>query len=266
MEQSIQIFTSSEFGDIQTLEVDGKIYFPATKVAEALGYTNPRDAILRLCKNPQKFEVECGVGNPDVTSRARKFQTMNFIDESDLYRLITHSKLPSAERFERWVFDEVLPSIRRQGYYAVEKPDSYMIFDPIERAKRWIEEEQERQRLIAENEVLKPKAQIYDEFVEKGHLIGFRDLAKQLNIKEPMLREILFNIGWCYRGQNGKLQPYKIHVDAGYLAVKDVLNQKTGYTGTQFFFTIQGRDQIKKLIENIRESEKFENGKQIADL
>ncbi len=103
----LQIFQNSEFGELGVLEQNGKPYFPATACARILGYANAKDAIIRHCKGVVKHDLPTSGG----------MQTLNFIPEGDLYRLITHSKLPAAERFEAWVFDEVLPTIRRTGGY-----------------------------------------------------------------------------------------------------------------------------------------------------
>ncbi len=103
----LQVFQNSEFGELGVLEVNGKSYFPATACAKKLGYKRPADAITMHCKGSVKYRVPTGGGE----------QRLKFIPEGDLYRLITHSKLPSAEKFEHWVFDEVLPSIRKTGGY-----------------------------------------------------------------------------------------------------------------------------------------------------
>lgn len=106
----MQVFQNSEFGELGVLEINGKPYFPATACAKILGYANPRKAILDHCK-------EDGVTKRDVIDTLGRTQSAKFINEGNLYRLIIHSKLPAAERFEKWVFDEVLPSIRRTGGY-----------------------------------------------------------------------------------------------------------------------------------------------------
>ena len=106
----MQVFQNSEFGELGVLEIEGKPWFPATACAKILGYANPRDAIGRHC-------VEDGVVKHDVIDNLGRTQSTKFITEGNLYRLITHSKLPAAERFEKWVFDEVLPSIRKTGGY-----------------------------------------------------------------------------------------------------------------------------------------------------
>lgn len=104
---SLQIFNSEEFGEIRTIEIDGKPYFVGTDVAKALGYSNPRKAIIDHCKGVTKRDTPTSSG----------IQSMSYINEGDLYRLIMKSKLPSAEKFESWVMDEVLPAIRKTGSY-----------------------------------------------------------------------------------------------------------------------------------------------------
>ena len=103
----LQFFNSEEFGEIRTIEIDGKPYFVGTDVAKALGYNNPRDAVSRHCKGVVKRDTPTSSG----------IQSMSYINEGDLYRLIMKSKLPSAEKFESWVMDEVLPTIRKTGSY-----------------------------------------------------------------------------------------------------------------------------------------------------
>ena len=103
----MEIFKNPEFGSIRTFEQDGKVLFCGKDVAQALGYRRPADAIAAHCKGV------CVLPTPSNGG----IQQMKFIPEGDVYRLIVHSKLPSAERFERWVFDEVLPSIRQHGAY-----------------------------------------------------------------------------------------------------------------------------------------------------
>ncbi len=107
MDNNLEIFKSNEFGEVRTIMLNDKPYFCASDVAKALGYSNPRKAILDHCKGVTKCDTPTSGGT----------QKINFIPEGDMYRLIAHSKLPSAERFESWIFDEVLPTIRRTGGY-----------------------------------------------------------------------------------------------------------------------------------------------------
>lgn len=103
----MQVFQSSDFGELGVLEIEGKPYFPAKAAAKMLGYKDTTNAIKLHCKGVVKHHLPTKGG----------MQTLNFIPEGDLYRLIVHSKLPTAERFEKWVFDEVLPAIRKTGGY-----------------------------------------------------------------------------------------------------------------------------------------------------
>lgn len=127
----LQIFNNNEFGEIQILEEKGKFEFEATGTARILGYVNPYDAISRHCKHLVKHEVGVQTGYKKDGTPAIQNVKKNFISEGDLYRLITHSELPSAEKFESWVFDEVLPTLRKEGTYTIKKRHK-----PIDRAIR----------------------------------------------------------------------------------------------------------------------------------
>ena len=116
----LQIFNSEEFGEIRTIETDGKPYFVGTDVTKALGYSNPRKAILDHCKGVTKRDTPTSSG----------IQSMSYINEGDLYRLIMKSKLPSAEKFEMWVMDEVLPAIRNHGLYATDNVIDNILNNP----------------------------------------------------------------------------------------------------------------------------------------
>lgn len=106
----LKVFQNSEFGELGVMMIDGKEYFPATQCAKILGYADPFKAVKQHC------EEDGWVKRPVIDSLGRT-QEMKFINEGNLYRLIVRSKLPAAKKFERWVFEEVLPEIRRTGGY-----------------------------------------------------------------------------------------------------------------------------------------------------
>ena len=110
MENKLEIFKNEEFGEVRMVEENGKMMFCGSDVAKALGYNDTNQAIRKNCKKD-------GVSTRRVIDNLGREQQAKFINEGNLYRLITHSKLPSAEKFESWVFDEVLPSIRKTGGY-----------------------------------------------------------------------------------------------------------------------------------------------------
>ena len=105
----LQIFNNEEFGSVRTITKDGKTYFVGNDVAKALGYSETAKAIRTHCKGVSEMDIPTNGG----------VQTMKMITEGDVYRLVIKSKLPQAEKFESWVFDNVLPSIRNTGSYAV---------------------------------------------------------------------------------------------------------------------------------------------------
>ena len=164
----IQVFNNEQFGALRTYEEDGQILFCGKDVAASLGYKNTNDAMKKHCK---------GVAKRYPLQTAGGIQEFVFITEPDLYRLITHSKLPTAEKFERRVFEEVLPAIRRTGGYMVAKQDEtpeqimaravLVAQDTIERQKREIAE-------------LKPKALFADAVAASDGTCLVGELAKML--------------------------------------------------------------------------------------
>lgn len=119
----IQIFNNPEFGTVRTLEDNNKVLFCGVDIAKALGYSNPSKALNDHCKGDLTNRY------PIVDSLGRS-QDAIFISESDLYRLVFGSKLPSAEKFTDWVTSEVLPSIRKHGAYMTPETLQAAILNP----------------------------------------------------------------------------------------------------------------------------------------
>lgn len=219
---NLQIFSSNEFGKIRTILIDNEPWFVGKDIAEALGYAKPRDAVYKHVEADDK-----GVSKMETPSGT---QEMTVINESGLYALIFGSKLDSAKRFKHWVTSEVLPSIRKTGSYSMQqKPDSYMIDDRIERAKRWIEEEQERVELRKKNielaivnESMKPKAQFYDLVMSSTDCITVEEMAKLLNTPEaPLGRNRLYK--WLQEKKFLKKDrlPYQKYITQGYFTLHE---------------------------------------------
>lgn len=219
MDQQMEVFNNEQFGSVRIIEEGDKYLFCGLDVAVALGYAKPRNAITAHCR----CALKRGVPHPQAQNKEIE---MIFIPEGDVYRLITHSKLPSAERFERWVFDEVLPTLRQTGSYVLQRPDSYMIDDPIERAKRWIEEAQERLALQAKVEADAPKVLFADAVATSKDSCLVGQLAKVLrqngyNIGQNRLFDYLRNEGYlCKSGENRNM-PTQRSIDAGWFEVKE---------------------------------------------
>jgi prophage antirepressor-like protein len=150
----IQIFKNAEFGEVRTLTgANGEVLFCGADIAKALGYANSRKALADHCKND-------GVTNRYIIDSIGRQQEAKFINEGNLYRLIAHSKLPSAERFESWVFDEVLPTIRKHGAYMTENTLEKALTSPdflIQLATQLKEEQAKRKQLEEQAEQDRPK-------------------------------------------------------------------------------------------------------------
>lgn len=174
---------------------------------------------------------------------------MIFIPESDLYRLIMRSQLESAEKFEEWVTAEVLPSIRKTGKYEVDqKQDSYQIADPIERAKRWIEEQQEKQLLEQKVQEQKPKAEYFDSLVDNRLLTTFRDAAKEFHMPPKAFTKWLSDNGYIYRDWHNIIKPYEQHRKSGIFQMKD-FSTPYGYSNVQTYITVKGKETFRLLLQ-----------------
>ncbi|MCI8949833.1 MAG: hypothetical protein HFG49_07280 [Lachnospiraceae bacterium] len=125
MMDELKIFENPEFGQVRTITIDNEPWFYGKDVATALGYADTKKALIQHCREPWVVIHPLGVqtGTKADGSPAVQQVKMKFIGEPNLYRLITHSKLPSAEKFERWIFEEVLPAIRKTGKYEVSEKD-----------------------------------------------------------------------------------------------------------------------------------------------
>lgn len=204
---NMEIFKNEEFGSVRIIEEDGKYLFCASDVAKALGYSNVHSALQRHCN---------GVVKRDTVTSTRGVQTLTYIPEGDVYRLIVHSKLPSAERFERWVFDEVLPSLRANGIYITDPLVKQFARDP-DFAHAVVDALYEQSERVNE---LVPKAYYFDAFVDPGDAVPIRIAAKQLGVSEHWFVRLLVGCRMLYRC-DGRLVPYADRRFRGMFAVKE---------------------------------------------
>lgn len=239
----ISTFNNTEFGEIRTIQKNGEVLFCGKDIAAALGYADPKKTIIQHCK-------ENGVAiYPLIDSMGRE-QQAKFITEGNVYRLIAHSKLPGAERFERWVFDEVLPSIRKNGAYMTDDVLEQVLTSPdflIELATRLKAEKAKNAQLTVSNQIMRPKADYFDMLVDRNLLTGIRDTAKELGIRQNDFVRFLLDKGYLFRTKEGKLRPYATYVDSGLFEMKEFVNDKTGYMDTQTLITPKGKETFRLL-------------------
>lgn len=183
-----------------------------------------------------------------------KMQDINFIPESDLYRLVFSSKLPTAEKFTDWVTSEVLPSIRRSGGYIAGQesmtPEELMA-KALTVAQRTLAEREARiSQLSTQAAIMAPKADYFDELVERNTLTNFRETAKQLEVGPKAFVTFLLERKYIYRDKRGKLLPYADKND-GLFEVKECFNDKTHWSGTQTLVTPKGRETFRLLCQGM---------------
>lgn len=217
----VKVFQNNQFGNIRTVIIDNKPYFVAVDVAKALGYERPADAVSQHCVRSVKHRVE--------NSRGQMRET-TVIPEGDLYRLITHSKLPTAQEFESWVFDEVLPSIRQHGAYMTEETLEKALTSPdflIELATKLKVEQEARRRAETKIEQDKPKVIFADAVSTSKTTILVGELAKLLkqngvNIGEKRLFSWLRDNGYLVKRKGTDYNsPTQKSLELGILEIKE---------------------------------------------
>lgn len=227
-EQCITPYQSPEFGEIRTIEENGIVYFCAKDVCDILGYTNSHKAVADHCK---------GVTNRYPLQTKGGKQLATFITEPDVHRLITHSKLPSAQRFEAWVYEEVLPSVNHTGIYITPDKAEAFFADPntiITIAQNWKRDREalEEQRALnkaqeAQIEEMKPKALFADAVSTSDHCILIGELAKILkqngvkNMGQNRLFGWMRENGYLMKRGGHKNMPTQKAMEQGLFEVKE---------------------------------------------
>lgn len=219
--EAIISFDNAEFGNLRTVESDGVIEFCGKDIANALGYANPSKALKDHCKGVTKRYPLATPGG---------IQNVRFISEPDLYRLIAHSKLPNAQKFESWIYTDVLPSIRRHGGYLTPEKVEEALTDPdtiIRLATNLKEERAKRQELEAENRELAPKALFADAVAASDDTMLVGELAKLLasngiHIGQNRLFAWLRGNGYLMKDGSWKNMPTQRSMDMGLFVVKEI--------------------------------------------
>ena len=236
---NIQVFTNRHFGQVRVVMRDGEPWFIAADICRALDVDNNRQAVSRL------DEDEKGVILND-TNRGKR--SMAVISEPGLYALVLGSRKPEAQSFRRWITHEVLPAIRQEGAYMTPERLHEVLEDPdtlIALAQRLKLMQEKNRTLAAKNVELLPKADYFDRLVDHDVNLTLRETAKELGIKERSFIDYLIEHGYLYRDKKQHLMPYAEHVDT-LIAVKECVNERTGWGGTQTLVTPQGRNCFRK--------------------
>lgn len=246
----LQIFNNPEFGDIRVIEINGEPWMVGKDVAAALGYADPKSALSDHVDECDRQIIQKGqIATLEIPNRG-----MTFINESGLYSLVFASKLPTAKAFSRWVRKDVLPSIRKTGGYIhgseTMTPEELMAKALTVAQKTLADREARLSALTVENQVMQPKADYFDELVDRNLLTNFRETAKQLEIKEKAFISFLLEKKYVYRDKRGKLMPYA-DKNKGLFEIKECFNEKTQWSGTQTMVTPKGRETFRLLCQGL---------------
>ena len=219
--EGLKIFENTEFGQVRMMEVEGKPYAVGNDIAKALEYARPYEAVAAHCKGAVSYRVLTAGGEQDT----------KIIPEGDIYRLISkaadQSKNPvikeKAERFESWLFDEVLPSIRANGSYSLTKqipqtlPEALRAYaDEVEKNEVLKLQTAQQHQIINE---LQPKATYYDLCLQNKTLLSVTKIAKDYGMSGNALNNMLHELGVQYK-QGDVWLLYQKHADKGYTQSK----------------------------------------------
>ena len=240
---------------IDCYEKDGTVYLKLEAVARGLGFTETAASGNECVKwtRVRKYLSDLGVIDTSVDGK----ELPDFIPENIFYRLAMKAKNEVAEAFQAKVADEVIPSIRKHGAYMTEDTIDRMINSPEFGIKLLtaLKEEKDKRKalevanseLTVQNAIMAPKAECFDELMDRGGLTSLRDSAKLLHIKQNDFIRYLLDHKYLYRDQGSKLRPYQKHVDDGLFELKVRYNQKTQWSGPQPMITVKGLETFRLL-------------------
>ena len=257
MENKLEIFKKEEFGVMRTIEENGKVLFCGSDVAKALGYVDTAKAIKQHCRKD-------GWANYPVIDKLGRKQQAKFINEGNLYRLIANSKLESAQKFESWVFDEVLPSLRQTGGYIVGESkmnEDELVMAAMNVLNKKVEklqiENSKQSQLIGE---LKPKADYTDKILKSKDILPITAIAKDYGMSGTAMNRKLHELGIQYN-LSGQWLLYAKYQDKGYTHSETVsiyhtdgtegtrLNTKWTQKGRLFLYNILKDNGLLPMIE-----------------
>lgn len=240
---------------VECYEENGTAYLKLEAVARGLGFTRSKsNSDYVRWDRVENYLTELSFPTSGETELVNMF-----IPENVFYRLAMKAKNETAEKFQAKVADEIIPSIRKHGAYMTPDTIDKMITSPEFGIKLLtaLKDEQDKRKaleianseLTVDNQIMKPKADYFDELVDRNLLTNFRDTAKQLGVKEREFINFLLDKKYIYRDKRGKLKPYA-DKNEGLFEIKEFVNEKTGFASTQTLITPKGRETFRLLYPN----------------
>ena len=235
----IQKFFSEQFGTVRTVNLDGVIYFYGIDIAKALGYSNASKAVTTHCKRIVTKVLETSNSQNGKTVKGK----VSLISKSDIYRLIVKSKLESADQFESWIFDEILPRIESTGAYIEEGREEEMV-------QKYFPSFSKEAQTIMVNDLIKQNRELkafYDDLMNTEGLMSINTMAKELGIGEYKLFAFLRNKKVFFYDKDMVNVPYERFRKEGKFVVKETPCHD-GNIRSVTYATKKGLDYVRKLL------------------
>ena len=244
----IKIFEGTQ---VHIIEVDGEPLFEVYSIGMALGQVK----IAKGQKYPRKDRIDENLKSAEIMPVVHNGQL--FITEEQLYDLMLEMKTDKVKPFRKWLTSEVLPSIRKHGAYmtpetlekALTSPDFLIqLATKLKDTQNHVKQlKLTNSQLTVDNQIMQPKAEYFDELVDRNLLLNFTDTAKELGIKRKVFIQFLLDKKYIYRDKNGALKPYA-NKNSGLFELKESMNDKTNWSGTQTLITPKGRETFRLLL------------------
>lgn len=242
---------------IPCYEKDGVAYLNLETVARGLGFTTTQTIDGKEYTNIRWSRVDEYLNGLGFATSGKRPE---YIPENIFYRLAMKAKNETAEKFQTLIADEVVPAIRKHGGYLTPAKVEEVLLNPdtiIQLAtqlkasrEKTMKLEAINSELVVQNQIYKPKADYFDQIVDRNLLTSFRETAKQLEIKERVFVGFLLDHKYIYRDKKGKLMPYA-EKNNGLFELKECINEKSGWGGTQTMITPKGRETFRLLMQGL---------------
>lgn len=240
----IRVFEHEKFGKVRAVVIDGEPWFVAKDVAVILGYNNPRDAVRN-----HVYDDDKGVEKIDTPGGKQKFTIVN---ESGIYSLIFGSRKTDAKEFKHWVTSEILPSVRKYGFYATDDVLEQFLNDPdmaIGVFSKLKEEREKVRRLECENKELSKKCSYLDLITRSPDAVPITVIAKDYDMSACEMNQTLHHLGVQYKMKCGTWVLYQEHVGNGYTRSKTfVCDEKSFSSSVHTYWTQKGRKFIYEIL------------------
>lgn len=248
----LQSFTY-QTNEVRTVQRNGEPWFVLRDVCEVLCIGSPHKVYERLDEDEK--------GRSQIPTPGG-LQEMSVINESGLYAVILRSDKPEAKPFRKWVTTEVLPSIRKNGGYIAQQETlspGELMAKALMVAQQTIADREARiqaqaaeiSALTVDKQIMQPKAEYFDDLVDRNLLTNFTEAAKQTGVKRKALIGFMVDHGYLYRDKKGNLLPYANKKSDGLFDVKQSTNQKTGWAGCQTLLTPKGVETFRLLCQGL---------------